>query len=243
MRRGSFVVSMTLILVLGVHSPALSSTLATCMSTDSDCLAFARLMETEQYQKITELADPMKPYSAEAKAYIGRAYLMLAGQEGTTPEQEELYCRKALAFDAVSAYMGLYFINADRSPEEALEYLREYIKTQPNDPVPYVILGEAELAQKNYEPASQYLAKARSVASGRSANIDWLLFQASYLAGDFTTASAMLDSSFSQGKTAGDLNALVSSDPRFFEIGKKSEFRKFFPTMNEAATCRLCSRP
>jgi hypothetical protein len=51
----------------------------------------------------------------------------------------------------------------------------------------------------------------------------------------------MLDSSFAQGKTVGDLKSLVS-DPRFSDIGKNQQFRKFFPIINGTTTARLYAR-
>jgi len=224
--------------LLMTHSPVHASDRASCPGMDPVCKTLAKLAEAEQYEKIIETADPKKTYSAESRKIIGQAYLMAAGRETNTPEQEEQFCLKALEYGATSAYMGLYFIHAGTNTEKALGYLQQYVALKPVDSVPYVILGEAELEKRNYASANTYLIEARKVARGKSGNLDWLLFQASYLNGDFATSAQMLDSSFSQGKTVGDLRALISSDPRFSDAGKRPEFRKFLSLINGTTTAR-----
>jgi len=205
---------------------------------DAVCREFAALSEAGQYEKIVEKVNPRRSYSAAARDIIGQSYLMVAGREGNTPDQEEQFCLKALEYGASSAYMGLYFIHAGTDVAKALGYLKQYVGTKPQDSVPYVLLGEAAYAQRNYADAKAYLQEAKKVARGRSANVDWLLFQASFLTGDYSLASTMLDSSFAQGKTVGDLKALVSADTRFAEIGKRSEFRKYMNILNGPTTAK-----
>ena len=209
---------------------------------DAVCKEFAALSEAGQYGKIVEKVNPNRSYSAAARDLIGQAYLMVAGREGNTPAQEEQFCLKALEYGASSAYMGLYFIHAGNDVTKALGYLKQYVGTKPQDSVPYVLLGEAAYEQRNYADAKAYLQEAKKVARGKSANLDWLLFQTSYLTGDYTLASTMLDSSFAQGKTVGDLKALVSADTRFAEMGKKSEFRKFMNILNGTTTAKIYLR-
>jgi tetratricopeptide (TPR) repeat protein len=227
------------ILVIG-HSIGFAAEKA-CSSKDSSCREFAKLAEAGQFEKLVARVDAKKGYSGEAKAIIGQAFLMLAGKDGNTPQQEEQFCMKALEYGATSAYMGLYFIHAGQNDEKAFGYLKQYVATNPKDAVPFVLLGEAEMTKKNYAASYAYLREAKKVARGASVNTDWLLFQASYLTGDYNTASAMLDSSFAQGKTVGDLKSLVS-DPRFSDIGKHQQFRKFFPIINGTTTARLYAR-
>ena len=212
-----------------------------CSAKDTSCREFAKLAVAGQYEKLIARVDAKKVYSDDSKALIGQAYLIIAGKEGNTPQQEEQFCLKALEYGATSAYMGLYFIHAGQNEEKALGYLKQYVATNPKDAVPFVLLGEAEMNKKNYAASYAYLREAKKVARGASANADWLLFQASYLTGDYNTASAMLDSSFAQGKTVGDLKSLVS-DPRFSDIGKNQQFRKFFPIINGTTTARLYAR-
>jgi hypothetical protein len=40
----------------------------------------------------------------------------------------------------------------------------------------------------------------------------------------------------------GDLKALVAADPRFADMGRKSEFRKFFTILNGTTTARASLR-
>jgi len=116
----------------------------------------------------------------------------------------------------------------------------QYIATAPRDSIPFFILGESEMTKKNYAAAHAYLREAKNNSRGSSVNIDWMLFQAGCLTGDYTTARAMLDSSFSLGKTVGDLKALVV-DRRFSDMGRRSEFKKFFPIIG-TTTARLDAR-
>ncbi|MDH4164652.1 MAG: hypothetical protein OEW15_18480 [Nitrospirota bacterium] len=229
--------------ILIAQSPVLAAGTSACEKKDTACQAFAKLAEAEQYDRIIETADPKKTYSAESRKIIGQAYLMIAGRETNTPEQEEQFCLKALEYGATSAYMGLYFIHAGTNAEKALGYLKQYVATKPMDSVPYVILGEAELEKNNYAAANTYLVEARRVARGKSGNLDWLLFQASYLNGDYATSAQMLDSSFSQGKTIGDLKSLIASDPRFSDVGKRAEFKKFMSIINNTTVARAQIRP
>lgn len=197
-----------------------------CPKKDERCGEFARLAETEQYDKIIEALDAKANYSDASRNIIGQAYLMIAGRENNTPEQEEQYCRKALEYGATSAYMGLYFIYASKDTEAAHGFLKQYIVTKPRDSVPYVLLGEAELQQKNYQAADAYLREAKKLARGHSANLAWLSFMAGYLTGDYFYAGAMLESATKDPTYEKELRALVS-DPRFAGMGKRPEFKQY----------------
>ena len=204
-----------------------------CPAKDTVCMELATLAAADQYDKIIEKVDAKKTYSDAARSIIGQAYLMIAGRETNTPEQEEQFCLKALEYGATSAYMGLYFINADKNEEKALGFLRQYIMTSPKDSVPYVLLGEAEMAKENYEDANLYLRMAKTVARGHSTNLDWMLFQVSYLIGDFAYASTMLDGALAQGQFLNELKSL-SADPRFADFTLRPEFKKYEPMMKGA---------
>jgi tetratricopeptide (TPR) repeat protein len=201
-----------------------------CSEKDAVCQELAALAAAEQFEKIVEKADAKKTYSEAARSIIGQAYLMVAGRETNTPAQEEQFCLKALEYGATSAYMGLYFINAGQNEEKALDFLRQYIMTRPKDSVPYVLLGESELAKTNYEDANLYLREAKKVARGHSTNLDWMLFQVSYLLGDYAYASTMLDGALTQGQFVNELKSL-SSDPRFADISIRPEFKKYVPML------------
>jgi hypothetical protein len=213
-----------------------------CERNDALCREFAALSETGQFGKIVQKVHPQRTYSDATRGLIGKAYLAMADSDQTKPEQKEQFYGKAIAYGSFSAYMGLYAIHAKTDGVKALELLKQYIATGPEDPAPYVLLGEAEFNRGNYRVARDYLKEGKKVARGNTANIDWLLFEASYLSEEYGTASAMLDSSFSQGKTVGDLKALVSSDERFSHMGKRSEFRKFFNILNGTATPKTFAR-
>ena len=219
------------VLVLSGYSELFAGTSA-CAKSDAACREFAALSEAGKYQAVIDKVNPKRSYSDEARLLIGNAYLLAAGREGNTPQQEEQLCLKALEYGATSAYMGLYFIYAKTDTVKANGFLKQFVETKPQDVTPYMLLGESDFKQGNYKSAKEYLHQAKKVSRGKTGDLDWFLFKASYLAGDYTMASAMLDSSFSQGKTAGDLKALVSSDNRFGAMGKQYEFRKFFKILN-----------
>lgn len=205
-----------------------------CPEKDEQCSEFARLSEAEQYDKIIGSIDAKKTYSDATRSIIGQAYLMIAGRETNTPEQEEQFCRKALEYGSTSAYMGLYFIYASKDTEAALGFLKQYVATKPKDSVPYVILGEAELEKKNYQAAAAYLREAKKVARGHSANLDWLSFLAGFLTGDYAYAGAMLESAMKTPEYEKDLRALAS-DPRFSGMEKRPEFKHYEYLFKDAA--------
>jgi len=225
--------TMAVVIIMSGQSGAMAAGIS-CSEKDSACKEFSKLAAADQYDKIIEKVDAKKSYTEAARSIIGDAYLMVAGQETNTPEQEEQFCLKALEYGATSAYMGLYFINASQDSDKALGYLFQYIMTSPKDSVPYVLLGEAEMAKENYEDANLYLRMAKTVARGHSTNLDWMLFQVSYLLGDFTYASAMLDGALAQGQFVNELRSL-SANPLFVDISLRPEFKKYEPLIKGAS--------
>jgi tetratricopeptide (TPR) repeat protein len=214
-----------------------------CGGNDTVCKKFAALAAAGRFEKIVEKVNPYQTYSTATMDLIGQAYLMMAGRENNTPEQKEKFCVKALEYGATSAYLDLYYIHAGTDAQKALRYLKQYIATKPQDSALYTLLGETEFNKGNYAGAQQYLQEAKKVARGRSVNLDWLLFKASYLSGDYKTASVMLDSSLGQGKTMGDIKALVASDSRFSEMNRRSDFSKFFNILNGTKMTKAYVRP
>jgi tetratricopeptide (TPR) repeat protein len=221
------------LLLLLAPGKGLSSQESLCEPLDEDCFAFEQLTEAEQYEKIVEKINKEKPYSEAARRYIGKAYLSLAGREDNTPEQEEQYCRKAIEFGQVQAYMGLYFIYAQKDEEEALGFIREYIMSAPDDSVPYVILGESELEKKNYRAADILLRQARNVARARSASVDWMLFQTNYHLRNYADAGEMLASALENGTFDKELKVILSCE-EFKGIEKRPEFKKYLDVFKEA---------
>jgi tetratricopeptide (TPR) repeat protein len=212
-------------LSLAGNSEILAGNIA-CGKEDAVCQEFAVLSEAGKFQTIIAKVNPKQVYSAAAQRLIGNAYLIAAGKEGNTPQQEEQFCLKALSYGATSAYLSLYFSHVDIDNEKAIGYLREYVKTKPEHAAPYVLLGEADYKKGKFKNAKEYLRQASKVTLIASGDLDWLLFKTSYLSGDYSLASATLDSSFSNGKTMSDLKTLVASDPRFTDMGKRAEFQK-----------------
>lgn len=219
----------TAFLLFAIILPGHSNSMAaenTCSDNDAVCREFAVLAGTDQFERIIERVVASKVYTDVARGYIGHAYLMLAGKEGNTPEQEEQLCRKALEYGSNSAYMGLYFIYSGQNTETALGYLKQYVATKPADPVPYILLGEAELEKRNYEAANTYLREAKRIARGHSAHLDWMLFRVSYILGDFAYAGSVLDGAMADGQYVKEFRTLAS-DPLFEGMVTRPEFRKY----------------
>ena len=216
-----------IVLIISGRSGAMAAE-SLCSASDAACKEFFVLAAANQFDRIIEKIDAKKSYSGAARSYIGQAYLVIAGRETNTPEQEEHFCLKALEYGATSAYMGLYFIHAGQNEEKAIGFLKRYIATKPKDTVPYVLLGQVEMDKGNYAAANELLREAKSVARGHSTNLDWMLFKVNYLLGNFAYASAMLDDALTQDKFVNELRSL-SADPRFSDLSVRPEFRKYGP--------------
>ncbi len=196
-----------------------------CDASDAVCANFAKLYDDDKYDEIVKQTDPKAKYSEGSRALIGRAFLAIAGKEENTPEQEEAYCRKALEYGQPQAYMGLYFLTAQKDPKTALGYLREYITTKPADSVPYVILGESALDAGDAKAADAYLREAKAVTRSYSARVDWLLFRANYLLGDYTAASGYLDGALAHGDFSKNLKEILA-EKSYAGIEARPEFGK-----------------
>jgi tetratricopeptide (TPR) repeat protein len=193
---------------------------------DGVCKELELLFNAGQYDQMIKRINVPTACSEESRRYIGRAYLALAASETNTAEQEEAFCRKAIEFGATQGYMGLYFLYAQNDEKRALGFLKQYIETRPADPVPFAILGEKELDERNYAGADKYLRESRRVARSHSARIDWMLFQANYLLGNYAYAAEMLDNALQNGRFDKGLDA-VAKDGRFQGITTRPEFRKY----------------
>jgi len=212
-------------LIIAASAPGYASPASSCESTDTVCREFEQFIDAGQFDKIVaqyETAGGIA-YSEGSRSYIGQAYLALASREDISPEQEERCYINALKLNCPIAYMGLYFFHVQKDEEKALGFLREYVKTKPADTVPFVILGEAELAGNNYETADAYLREAKRVAHAYSPRVDWLLFKANYLLKNYQFASEMFMNAVTKGKFESEIKAL-STDPRFEGIEKRPEF-------------------
>jgi tetratricopeptide (TPR) repeat protein len=223
-----------LILAPGMGSASNNPQPSLCPDKDAVCREFETLVQNAQYSTAISKIDPKAAYSETTRQYIGKAYLGIASAESNTPEQEEQYCRKALEYGAVQAYMGLYFITVQRDPDAALGYLRQYVAKDPRDSVPYVILGEEELAKGHYQEADAFLRASKKVARANSPRVDWMLFQANYLLGNYDDAARMFESAVASGQFDGKVKELAS-DVRFSGIGNRTEFKKFPQLTDNAA--------
>ncbi|MGE5809241.1 MAG: tetratricopeptide repeat protein [Nitrospirota bacterium] len=226
-KRFILVIALFVIALAAPASIRASAPASKCEDTDRDCKEFEQMLDAQQPDKVIARYEAAKTaqYSAAALRYIGDAYLLLASREDITPEQELGYYQKALEVKHYIAYMGLYFFYAQKDEEKALGFLREYVKTGPKDTVPYVILGESELNNKHYKLADAYLREGKKVAHAHSPRVDWLLFQANYLLGNYQFAAEMLESALTNGTFEKEVTAL-SSDVRFKGIESRPEFQK-----------------
>lgn len=214
------------LVTLAMAAPALgiaSMPVSRCEDADKTCREFEQLLEAQQPEKLIAQYNPANKYSETSLHYVGDAYLQLASKDGITPDQEESYYKKALEVKHYVAYMGLYFFYAPKNEDKALGYLREYVKTKPQDPVPYVILGEFELNRKRYDLADAYLREAKKVEHAHSPRVDWLLFQANYLLKNYQFAEEVFESAVMTGAFDREIKTMVA-DPRFEGIDKRPEF-------------------
>jgi tetratricopeptide (TPR) repeat protein len=213
----------TLLITASAPSPAAPA--SRCEDTDTVCREFEQLTGAGRVEKIVAQYETAggQAYSEGSRSYIGQAYLALASRDDISPELEERCYLNALKLNCTIAYMGLYFFHAQKDEEKALGFLREYVKTKPLDTVPFVILGEAELARNNYEIADSYLREAKRVAHAYSPRVDWLLFKANYLLRNYQFASEMFMNAVTKGKFESEIKAL-SADPRFEGIEMRPEF-------------------
>ena len=226
-RRHLITIMATLVLSIAAASHSFASEfISRCTDTDTACKQFEAWILAEQPQKVVEQYDPAKQYSDASRSYVGDAYLSLASADNISPEVEESYYWKALKVGHSIAYMGLYFSTVQKDEKKALDYLREYVKTGPADTVPYAILGESELNQKNYTLADSYLRQAKKVAHAHSPRIDWLLFKTNYLLKNYEFAAEMFESAATKGAFEKEIKAL-GSDARFEGIHKRPEFKKY----------------
>ncbi len=214
----------TLLITASLQADA-SSPASRCENADTVCTEFERLTDAGQFGKIVAQYEAAEgtAYSEGSRSYIGEAYLALASRDDISPEQEERYYMNALKLNCAIAYMGLYFFHVQKDEEKALGFLREYVKTKPLDTVPFVILGEAELARNNFETADGYLREAKRVAHAYSPRVDWLLFKANYLMRNYQFASQMFINAVTKGRFESEIEALLA-DPRFDGIEKRPEF-------------------
>lgn len=217
---------LTLFLAPGTDFAADNPQASLCPDKDAVCKEFETLVQNEQYTAAILRIDPKAAYSETARQYIGKAYLGIAPAENNTPEQEEQYCRKALEYGAVQAYMGLYFVTVQKDADAALGYLRQYVATKPADSVPYVLLGEAELEKNHYQEADAFLRASKKVARANSARVDWMLFKTNYLLGNYEDAARMFEAAVASGQFDGQVKEILS-DVRFSGIASRSEFKKF----------------
>lgn len=192
---------------------------------DAICKKLQALYDKEKYEKIVEIVDHGVTYSEGSIFYIGRSHIIIAEKKELPSEREQLY-RRALKFKYYPAYMALYSLYSDKAPKIALEFVKKYIETNPDDPDPYFILGEVEFRGKKYNIANKYLRKSKKLSRGHTAGLDWLLFKVNYILGNYKYASKMLESAFAQGQFVEELKAL-KTDPRFNGVEKHPEFKEY----------------
>ncbi len=236
MRHIITVLTIVVLVILLSTTGSASTPSSRCEDDDKVCREFERFAAAEQPGKIIEQYESGAGAvrSEGARFYVGQAYLALAARDDVSPAQEENYYWKALRLDCTAAYMGLYFFHVQKDEEKALGFLREYVKTNPPDTVPFVILGESELNRNNYAAADAYLREAKKVARAYSPRVDWLLFQANYLLKNYQFASEMLMNAVTKGNFEKEIKALAS-DPRFEGIEKRPEFQSLRKMLKVAA--------
>jgi len=232
-KRITGIMAALMLFTVALSSSMASAPVSRCKDEDTTCKQFEAFNQGEQPEKVIAHYGPAGHYSDETLRCVGNAYMALASRDDITPELEEGYYRKALEVKHAIAYMGLYFMYARKDEKKALGFLRDYVKTKPTDTVPYIILGEAELNSRNYALAAAYLREGKKVAHAHSPRVDWMLFQASYMLKDYAAAGELFESAVTKGAFEKELKTLVS-DPRFADIEKRPEFKKYLEMLKTA---------
>jgi len=193
--------------------------------SDDICKKLEKQYFKKEYDKIVSAVDPKERYSEGSIFYIGMSYTILAEKSSSLQARDKLY-RDAIAVKYYPAYMSLYNLYREKNPETAMVFVNEYVKTNPSDSAPFLVLGEAQFNKKNYSEADKYLRKARKLSKGHTSEIDWLLFKANYILGNYAFASKMFESAIAQSRFTEEIRA-IKSDPGFVGIESRPEFKQY----------------
>jgi len=199
--------------------------------SDDTCKKLEEQYFKKEYDKIIAAIDPKKRYSEGSSFYIGMSYTILAERTDSPEAKDKLY-RQAIAIKYYPAYMSLYNLYRGKNPEAAMAFVKEYIKTDPRDPAPFLVLSEAQFNKRNYSEADKYLRKARQLSKGHTSKVDWLLFKTNYILGNYTSASQMFESAIAQSRFTEEIQAL-KSDTRFVGIENRPEFKQYKPLFSK----------
>ncbi len=194
--------------------------------SDKTCKTLENLFYQQDFEQIVSTTNPAQSYSDGSVFYIGMAYTRLVGQTQSFDRKVGLY-KKALQFKYYPAYTALFLEYRKRNPSLAMSYLRDYIKTKPDDSEPYFYLGEGEFQKGHLSTANRYLRQAKALSNGHTAGLDWDLFQINYVLGHYRYAHREFESALAQ-MDRNDINngiATIRRDPRFKGIEKLPEFR------------------
>lgn len=217
------IVSLTTFVLLALLATAVFADDQYC--SDKVCKKLENQYYKKEYEKIISTFDPKERYSEGSILYIGMSYTILAEKARSLEAKDKLY-RQAVAAKYYPAYMSLYNLYRERNPKAAMEFVRAYVKTNPDDAAPFFALGEVEFEKGNYKDANKYLRRARALSNGHTAGIDWLLFKTSYILGNYKFAREMFESASAQSRLTEDIRAL-KSDPRFTGIENRPEFKEY----------------
>lgn len=214
-----------IVLALTVSAVAPASFANDGFCTDEKCKALEKQYYKEEYKNIVSTVDPKEQYSEGSRFYIGMSYVNLAEKASSFAEKDKFY-RQAISVKYYPAYMSLYGLYLEKNPEIALGFLMEYLKTNPDDPAPFVTAGKVDLEKGNYKNANRYLRRARALSNGHTAEIDWLLFKTNYILGNYKFAREMFESASAQSRLTDNIRDL-RSDPRFAGIEDRPEFKEY----------------
>jgi tetratricopeptide (TPR) repeat protein len=193
--------------------------------SDDACKKMEKQYYKKEYEKIISAVNPSEQYSEGSVFYLGMSYTNLADKAATLEAKDKLY-RQAIAFKYFPAYMSLHNLYSESNPKVAMEFVRAYAKTNPDDPAPFLTLGEVAFQQGNYKGANKLLIRAKSLSSGHTAGLDWLLFKTNYILGNYRFAKEVFESALAQSRFEEEIREL-KSDPRFAGIEDHIEFNGY----------------
>lgn len=222
-------VSLAILVLLTSLSSAVFAEEQFC--SDSVCKKIENQYFKKEYEKLVSAINPREKYSEGSVFYIGMSYTMLAEKAHLLETKEKLY-RQAIAIRYYPAYMSLYNLYREKNHETATGLLKEYVKTNPDDPAPFVVLGEIEFNSKSYKDADKYLRRAKKLSKSHTSGLDWLLFKTNYVLGNYEYSSKMFDSAIAQSRFTEEIQA-IKTDPRFAGIEDRPEFKQYKSLLNK----------
>lgn len=201
---------------------------------DQDCLLFEDLSDKLEYGVIIQRMRLGKRYSEGAQYYIGQAYAGLAAEEPDF-EQRAAWYLKSVEYGYFTSYMDLFRLFKRTDPARAYDYLYDYERRHPKEGELYFILGQFEFDKGLYKTAMSHLSTAKKLLDAQPSGLDWLLFKAAYLSGDYQKSSGILNTILNKSFLSDADLLELKNDARFAGFSDRKEFYALRKALNAAS--------